>query len=378
MSKVKDELLSKELLRHAKTKGMTEIGDIRAGNHQIIKGNLQLELADVWGFCYGVLYAIEAVGETLEKYPNRNVWVLGDLIHNPYVNGQLEKLGATFINPREIDLIESEDVAIIPAFGTEKEIFKQLEDHDAITVDTTCPEVREVEEQVKEFNEVDYTAIIHGKHEHQESIATSSFADSYLIVRDPEETKAVCDFIRSGTGAEELRKQFEQASSPGFEPEQDLQKIGLANQTTMLMNESIKVFDMIQQAVEDRDGNRENVEVIDTICSATQDRQDAANRLIQASDFDVFLVVGGFTSSNTKNLARTVAQNGDAQVYHVEDSDCFTRETITHLPPGSREETKVKNDWFPAKESVRIGITAGASTPHSELEQAINKLLSFY
>ena len=377
MSKVKEELLSKELLREAKGKEMTQVGEIRAGNHQIIKGDLTLEMTDVWGFCYGVLYAIEAVGKTLEKYPDRNVWILGDLIHNPYVNNQLEKLGATFINPREVDQIGSDDVAVIPAFGTEKEIFEHLDEHAAITVDTTCPEVREVEEQVKEFNDVDHTAIIHGKYEHQESIATSSFAEQYLIVRNPEEAEKVCEFIRTGEGARELREYFQEASSSDFDPESDLQKIGLANQTTMLMNESLEVFEMIQDAVETRDGNRENVEMIDTICSATQDRQDAANRLIQASDFDIFLVVGGFTSSNTKNLARTVRKNGDTDVYHIEDVQCFDQTKITHLPHDTQDDTETEMNWLP-EGPIHMGITAGASTPHSELERAIKKLLTFY
>lgn len=377
MSQVKEQLLTKELLRKVKGNELTTYGELEVGRNTIKKDGLTVELADVWGFCYGVLYAIEAVGETLEEYPDRKVWVLGDLIHNPYVNGQLEKLGAHFIDPEEIDRIGPEDVAVIPAFGTREEIFEELDERETVTVDTTCPEVREVEEQVHDFNEMDHTAIIHGKHEHQESIATSSFAERYLIVRDVEEAEIVCDYIRNGGDSESFRETFGEASSEGFDPDEDLQQVGLANQTTMLMNESLEVFNMIEDAIEDRDGDKDNVETIDTICSATQDRQDAVNHLINGSDFDVFLVVGGFTSSNTKNLARTVQQNGATNVYHIEDAECFSDGEITHLPHDSKTEVVTDTGWRP-DQPLKIGVTAGASTPHSELEKVLKKIISLY
>lgn len=373
MSRVKEELLTKDLLRAIKRKEWTEEDGLQMGYNQVHQGDFSIELAEVWGFCYGVLYAIEKVGDVLEEHDDRKVWVLGDLIHNPHVNQRLQELGATFIGFQDLDRVDSEDVVVVPAFGTKKEIFEYLDERQIMSVDTTCPEVKEVEEKVLDFNEADHTAVVHGKYEHQESIATSSFADNYLIVRDEEEAKVVCDYIRNGGDPEEFHDRFDQATSEGFEPDEHLEQIGLANQTTMLMNESKRIFDMFEQAIEDRDGHDGNVESIDTICSATQDRQDAVQSMIRNGDYDIYLVVGGFTSSNTGNLARTVSENSDIPVYHIEDADCIDGDTITHLPQGA-DQPVTESGWWPG-ESVSMGLTAGASTPHSELEETIRRLL---
>lgn len=377
MSQVKEQLLTKDLLQRARGRELTREGEILLGKNRLEKGPLTIKLADVWGFCYGVLYAIEAVGEALEEYPDRKVWILGELIHNNHVNHELERLGATIIDPEDVqDRVGPEDVVVVPAFGTREEIFEYLDEENLHTVDTTCPEVRDVEQQVQEFNEMGLTTIIHGKHEHQESIATSSFADKYLIVRDQEEARAVCDYIREGGSREGFLDRFGHACSPDFDPDEDLEHIGLANQTTMLMNESMEIFDAIEEAVEARDGDARRVHSIDTICSATQDRQDAVQRLTGGGDFDLFLVVGGHTSSNTKNLARTVHNRGDIPAYHIEDGDSFDEGTITYLPHDASEAV-TESDWLPDGE-LTVGVTAGASTPHSDLEAILHKLLGFY
>lgn len=376
MSQVKEELLSKKLLRQAKRNEYTRVEDLVVGHNKLSRGPLTLHLADIWGFCYGVLYAIEEVGEVLENHPEKDVWILGDLIHNPHVNQELQTRGATFIDLDELERIKDGDVVVIPAFGTKKEIFDYLDERDVITVDTTCPEVEAVEHEVLAFNQENHTAVIHGKHEHQESIATSSFADRYLIIRDLEEAQYVCDYIENGGSAAEFLDRFNQACSGDFDPDRDLQQIGLANQTTMLMNESLKIFEMIEQAVENRDGDKQNVKTIDTICSATQDRQDAVQKLTRSNQFDLFLVVGGHTSSNTKNLARTVSQRASIPVYHIQDAGSFDRERITFLPLDSRTAETSRN-WLPEGE-CSVGVTAGASTPHSELESVLRKMLSFY
>lgn len=374
MSTVKNQLLEKTLLGLAKRKEYTRRDDVLLGHNTISKDGLTITLAEVWGFCYGVLYAIEAVGEVLEENPDRTVWVLGELIHNNHVNNELREMGANFIDPEEVrDRADPDDVVVVPAFGTKENIFEYLEDQPFETVDTTCPEVRDVEEEVKSFDRAGYTTIIHGKHEHQESVATSSFADPHLIVRDLEETEVVGEYIRGEGDREQFLETFEQATSPDFDPDEDLGEIGLANQTTMLMNESVQIFERIESAVRDRDGHVDNVRIIDTICSATQDRQDAVNEITGSGDFDFFLVVGGHHSSNTKNLARTAESENGVPAYHIEDAGCFDSRSITHLPYDATEPV-TEEDWLPGGD-VSLGLTAGASTPHSDLEEIVHKLL---
>lgn len=377
MSEVKNQLLEKNLLGLAKRNEYTRQGDIILGHNTISKGKLTVSLADVWGFCYGVLYAIEAVGEVLEENPDSKVWVLGELIHNNHVNDELREMGANFIKPDEVrEKAGDDDIVVVPAFGTKQEVFEYLDEQPFETVDTTCPEVRDVEEEVREFDKDGYTTIIHGKHEHQESVATSSFADPHLIVRNEEQARIVCNHIREDGDASNFQEVFGNASSDSFNPDHDLEKIGLANQTTMLMNESIRIFEMIESAIIDRDGHPENVRIIDTICSATQDRQDAINDLTGNEKFDLFIVVGGYHSSNTKNLARTAESENGVPAYHIEDAESFDQNKITHLPFDSSQPITEQN-WLPNGE-VQIGLTAGASTPHSDLEEILRKILDCY
>jgi 4-hydroxy-3-methylbut-2-enyl diphosphate reductase len=376
MNTVKKSLLSKDLLKLAKRSEFITKDGITAGNNLIKKGQITLKLADIWGFCYGVLYAIEEVGRILEENPNKTVWVLGDLIHNPHVNLELQRLGAQFIDLDEIQRVREDDIVVVPAFGTKKSILEKLNSNKLQIINTTCPEVRTVEEKVQEFNRAGYTAIIHGKYEHQESIATSSYADKYLIVRNEEEARYVCDYILHGGDRDEFLSRFQNSCSENFDPDRDLKKIGLANQTTMLMNESLKIFKMFKETIQERDGSEENVRSIRTICSATQDRQDAIKQMLVENGFDFFIVIGGHNSSNTQNLARSVQENSSIPVFHIEDAGSFDENEITYLPP-EKKEIETKKGWLlPGK--LTVGITAGASTPHSQLEKTIQKLLSFY
>lgn len=373
---MKADLLKKDILKKAIRREWIDEDGLGTGFHKIQKGNLTLRLANVWGFCYGVLYAIEAVSETLDKFAGRKVYVLGDLIHNPHVNGELQKRGAIFIDPDEIEHVEPDAVVVVPAFGTRKDIFQKIRAKQRVTIDTTCPEVKTVEEEVSRFNADGFTAVIHGKFEHQESIATSSFAKHYLIIRDKAEAEIVCRFIRGRESREAILATFARASSKGFDPDIHLKRIGMANQTTMLMNDSMQIFEMFREAVRDRDGHTENFSAMKTICSATQDRQDAVSTLAKSEPIDLFIDVGGHSSSNTRNLAITAWQNSGVPVYHIERADSFTRDSITYLPIDQAAPAK-KTGWIPAG-AVTIGLTAGASTPHSELELVIQKLLSFY
>ncbi len=376
MNTVKEEFLKKDLLKLAKGRKEVEKGDMVLGHNKIQKNRLTVKLAPIWGFCYGVLYAIEEVGEALEENSEKNIWVLGELIHNPRVNRELQNGGARFINFNEIDRIEDNDVVVIPAFGTRKNVLDHLKDRPLTLIDTTCPEVRTVEEQVKKFNQDNYTAIIHGKFSHQESIATSSYAEKYLIVRNLKEAEYVCNYMLEEGDREQFMEKFNRASSSDFDPDRNLEKIGVANQTTMLMNESLEIFNKFEETVRKRDGNTENFRSIKTICSATQDRQDAVKKLLEDNNFNLFIIVGGHNSSNTQNLARTVADNSSTEVYHIENADCFSKDTIEFLPTDNNE-IQEKNNWLPPGE-ISVGLTAGASTPHSQLESVLKKLLGFY
>ncbi len=376
MNSVKEQFLKKELLGLAKRSKITRRNDMELGSNKIIKDNLTIQLADIWGFCYGVLYALEEVGRVLEENPQKKIWVLGDLIHNPRVNEKLKQLGAEFIGFTDIAQIQKGDLVIIPAFGTKKKVLKKLKNLDIELINTTCPEVQKVEKKVRKFNQQDYTVIIHGKYEHQESIATSSYANKYLIVRNLSEAKYICNYLSGGKEKDKFLEKFSNATPEHFDPEQDLKKIGLANQTTMLMNDSLQIFNLFQETIEARDGNLKNIETIETICSATQDRQDAMKALIKEDNFDFFLVVGGHISSNTQNLARTVNNSSNIPVYHVEEATDFSQDKIRYLPAGKKETTE-KENWLPAGK-INVGITAGASTPHSQLEEVIHKLLDIY
>ncbi|OGH55800.1 MAG: 4-hydroxy-3-methylbut-2-enyl diphosphate reductase [Candidatus Lindowbacteria bacterium RIFCSPLOWO2_12_FULL_62_27] len=373
---MKQELLRKDILKKATRRDWTEENGVRMGFHLIEKNGLTMRLAGVWGFCYGVLYAIEAVYDTLQKYSDKKIYVLGDLIHNPHVNTELQKRGAVFLDPDEIDRIEPDAVVVVPAFGTRKDIFQKIRDRHFVSVDTTCPEVRTVEEEVTEFSRSGFTAVIHGKVEHQESIATSSFADHYLIIRDTVEAAQVCRFLRGQESRESILHTFARAHSPGFDPDLHLRRIGMANQTTMLMNESLEIFEMFREAISARDGDTRNFHAMKTICSATQDRQDAVGRLARQERMDLFIDVGGHASSNTRNLAITAHKTCGVPVYHIERADCFDRNAITYLPTDQPRPVTQRN-WLPAP-PVSVGLTAGASTPHSELEEVIQKLLSFF
>jgi 4-hydroxy-3-methylbut-2-enyl diphosphate reductase len=375
---MKAELLKKDILKKTIRREWAEENGVRMGFHTIRKGDLTIRLARMWGFCYGVLYAIDDVSAALDRNPGRRVYILGDLIHNPHVNAELERRGAVFIDPREdLDRLEPDAIVVVPAFGAPRDVLDRIGRSRLLSVNTTCPEVKTVEEEVSQFGAEGFTAVIHGKSEHQETIATSSFAERHLVIRDKQEAEAACRFIRGEATRDEFLDRFRHAVSPGFDPGRDLRRIGMANQTTMLMNESLEIFGMFREAVRARDGHEGNFRAIRTICSATQDRQDAIAELAKSEPVTLFLDVGGHRSSNTRNLAITARQNSPgAAVYHIERADDFTPERIRYLPTDGRQAV-TQEGWLPPGK-VTVGITAGASTPHSELEEVIQKLLSFY
>jgi 4-hydroxy-3-methylbut-2-enyl diphosphate reductase len=348
-------------------------------------GEVGVRLAREFGFCYGVDRAVEYAYEARERFPDRRIFLSGEIIHNPEVNGRIEALGIRILpdhrTPEERYLaVEAADVVILPAFGVPVGELQHLRSKGCVLVDTTCGSVLNVWKNVHRYARDGFTSIIHGKHYHEETKATASQAlthpgGHYLCVKDRPEAEVVCEFIRGGVPVADLRRRFGQAASPGFDPERDLQRIGLANQTTMLMTESLEIQEMLRRAVRDRWGEADlprRFRAFDTICSATQDRQDAVVKMLDGGGLDVMVVIGGYNSSNTQALARICAPR--LPTYHISGADRIQGTAIRHRPVGTHEETATEN-WLPAG-PVTVGLTAGASTPNNVVGEVVERILA--
>jgi 4-hydroxy-3-methylbut-2-enyl diphosphate reductase len=370
--------------------GSDLIAGIKATDYCFTSGRLTVRLAREFGFCYGVDRAVDYAYQARKRFPDRQVYLTGEIIHNPHVNDQLRAQGIRFLtDPAEsIGAVTSEDVVILPAFGTTVELLQELSGRGCTMVDTTCGSVLNVWKNVVRYSQDGYTAIIHGKVKHEETRATASQALKYplgrfLVVLDQEEAQVVCDFIRRGGDPGAFLARFGEAVSPGFDPNRDLERIGCANQTTMLMSESLEIGEMLRAAMADRYGQDQlatHFRAFDTICSATQERQDAVIALLNERVLDLMLVVGGYNSSNTCNLARICAER--VPTYHIADPDCLvSADAVRHRPVGapsttvSREQTT--QGWLPHSGSLAVGLTAGASTPNNIVGQVIEKLGQF-
>ena len=360
------------------------IEKIKASDSQYIHGNITIKLAKEYGFCYGVDRSIDYAYQTVQKFPDKKIYLTGEIIHNPYVNKRLIDMGVMFLSGQynkgeSITDVRKEDIVILPAFGVSISTLNELKEIGCILVDTTCGSVLNVWKHVKRFSNENYTALIHGKYYHEETIATASQTDlsndgKYIIVRNFEETDQVCKYIKGEGVKTEFLDYFKNAISAGFDPDKDLIKIGVANQTTMLANESLKIAQMVKEALVNRYGNDsldDHFRSFDTICSATQERQDAIIELLK-SGVDLTLVIGGYNSSNTNNLTNIAIRYGPA--FHIEDvTSLLDHKQIKHKIPDSQDITTT-TEWLPEGE-LTIGITAGASTPDSKIEEVINRLL---
>jgi 4-hydroxy-3-methylbut-2-enyl diphosphate reductase len=360
------------------------INRIKTDGYVYRSGRLTLRLAREFGFCYGVDRAVDYAYQTRKRFPDRPVYLTGEIIHNPHVNEQLRGMGIGFLtdDPARLDALGGNDVVILPAFGVTMDMLRRLDRQGCTLIDTTCGSVLNVWKNVRRYAENGYTSVIHGKVWHEETQATASQAlehgGRYFVVYDEAEAQLACDFIRHGGDPAAFLTRFAQAVSPGFEPERDLRRVGLANQTTMLMSESLRVADMFKAAMADRWGVAaltEHYQAFDTICSATQDRQDAVIALLEEERPDLMLVIGGYNSSNTCNLARICARY--CSTYHIADPDCLlSANEIRHRPVGSKAET-ITRDWLPADGPVSIGLTSGASTPDNLMGTAIARLTTY-
>lgn len=367
---------------------------VRAHGFELRCGDITFRLAKEFGFCYGVDRAIDLAYETREHFPHKTIYITNEIIHNPFVNRRLVELGVRFLDGSHgagksstatwsLEDVTSEDVVIIPAFGVGAQDLEILKSKSCVLVDTTCGSVMNVWRRVLSYAKDHVTSVIHGKYDHEETRATCSRAlefegGHYLVVRDKPEAALVCDYVArrpTSLSREGFLERFRNAISPGFDPEKHLGQIGVANQTTMLSSESLEIAAMLREAIQSRYGSDEagtRFRNFDTICSATQDRQDAVLGLGKSGKMDLLLVIGGYNSSNTTHLAELGLEFCPS--FHIaEPSDIRSRNEIQHKPPAQKLPI-IERDWLPSG-PITVGITSGASTPNRIVGEAIERLL---
>jgi len=357
---------------------------IKASGYRHTAGRLTVHLAREFGFCYGVDRAVDYAYQARHKFPDQTVYLTGEIIHNPHVNDKLRSLGIRFLSDPGEDPshLGPGDVVILPAFGVTVRSLEQLQRQGCTLVDTTCGSVLNVWKNVRRYAQDGFTSVIHGKVHHEETQATASQAlqypdGRYLVVLNRSETEEVCDYIRGRGDREAFLARFVDAASPGFDPDRDLARIGLANQTTMLASESLELAGMLRQAMADRHGESElpgRFRAFETICSATQDRQDAIIELLDRERLELMVVIGGYNSSNTCNLARIGAAR--LPTYHVAGVEALLSPgEIRHRQTNGQEI--VSAGWLPPDGPLRVGLTAGASTPDNIVGSVIERLSAF-
>jgi 4-hydroxy-3-methylbut-2-enyl diphosphate reductase len=362
------------------------VEDFKAGGYLRRCGRVTLHLAREFGFCYGVDRAVDYAYQTRRKFPDKRVYLTGEIIHNPHVNDRLRAQGIRLLTDPGEDprALGSDDVVILPAFGVSIEELARLEAQGCTLVDTTCGSVLNVWKNVRRYAQDGFTSIIHGKVTHEETRATASQATQYpgahfLVVLDKTEAQIACDRIRGVGEGGAFMARFAGSVSPGFDPDLHLARIGCANQTTMLMSESLDIGEMFRQAMLDRYGPGEvsaRFRAFDTICSATQERQDAVVTLLDEHQLDVMVVIGGYNSSNTCNLAKICADR--LPTFHIATPECIGDDGgIRHRPIGAPSTADVGEvvtaGWLP-RGQVRLGLTAGASTPNNIVGEVVERL----
>ena len=357
---------------------------LRAQGGVLQAGNTTIRLAKEFGFCYGVERAIDLAYAAGKVFAGSRIFLLGEIIHNPDVNAQIEALGIRYLaaHPADADLanLTADDVVIVPAFGAEAGVVDAVKAHGCRIVDTTCGDVMSVWKRVRQNATERVTSIIHGKAAHEETRATASRAlgqdgcGHFLIVLNMEEAGRIADFMIQGGDPSAFLASFTAATSPGFNPVEHLQRIGVANQTTMLRSETESIQALLREAVAKRDaGSTANFRYFDTICGATQDRQDSLFQLLDES-IDMLLVVGGYNSSNTTHLVEIGSQR--LPTWFIRNADCITSHSeIRHYDIHSKREI-TSTGWLPARTHLTVGITAGASCPNNLIEETISRILA--
>lgn len=353
------------------------IQEIRNNNYQITRGDVTIRLAEAFGFCWGVERAVAMAYETRQHFPQEQIWITNEIIHNPSVNQRLREMEVKFIpvtaGKKDFGAIASGDVVILPAFGASVTEMQILNDKNCTIVDTTCPWVSKVWNSVEKHKKKAHTSIIHGKYKHEETVATSSFAGTYLVVLNLEEAEYVANYILNGGDGEEFLAKFKNAHSQGFDPDRDLEKLGVANQTTMLKSETEAIAKLFERTIIKKYGPTKVNDYFmsfNTICDATQERQDAMLDLV-AEELSLMIVIGGFNSSNTTHL-QEIAIERNIPSYHIDSVDRIKDgNLLAHKPLGKDIETT--SNWLP-EGKITVGVTSGASTPDKIVANVIEKI----
>ena len=356
---------------------------IRQGSHTVRGGDLTIRLAKEFGFCYGVERAVDYAYETRKRFPDRRIFLTNELIHNPRVNYRLRDMGIRFLHgsgegDKQVDELTPEDVVIIAAFGTPVKDMGRLQEKGCVLVDATCGSVIQVWKRVEQYAREGFTAVVHGNNRHEETRATVSRATQYpngeyVVVWDKAEAAVVCRAIAEGCDAPAFMRQFAEKTSEGFDPSRDLVRVGVANQTTMLSSESLEIAEMLRAAMAQRYGAAalgEHFRSFDTICSATQDRQDAILELVR-SGLDLVIIIGGYNSSNTNHLCEIASKFTAA--YHIDDAASIISGTEIQHKPANSHQPIITRDWLPLR-PLTVGVTAGASTPNRVIGDAIERV----
>lgn len=355
------------------------VQELRDNQYKLQRGEVTIRLAEAFGFCWGVERAVAMSYETRTHFPSQRIWITNEVIHNPTVNQHLRDKQVEFIpvdkGVKDFSVVQASDVVILPAFGASVQEMQILNDKGCTIVDTTCPWVSKVWNTVEKHKKVDFTSIIHGKYNHEETIATSSFANKYLIVLNLKEAEYVCDYILNGGDREEFLAKFRKACSAGFDPDVDLQRVGIANQTTMLKGETEAIGKLFEHTMLKKFGPTElnqHFLSFNTICDATQERQDAMLSLVEEK-LDLMIVIGGFNSSNTTHLQEIAIERGIPS-FHIDSPDRIgPGNRVEHKPLG--QDLEVADPWLPGGK-ITIGITSGASTPDKIVEEVIEHIFA--
>ncbi|PZU99237.1 MAG: 4-hydroxy-3-methylbut-2-enyl diphosphate reductase [Pseudanabaena sp.] len=356
------------------------IQTIRDHNYVYSEGDVTIYLAKSFGFCWGVERAVAMAYETRTQFPKERIWITNEIIHNPSVNAKLKEMEVQFIpvdssGTKDFSGVAQGDVVILPAFGASVQETQLLDSLGSKIVDTTCPWVSKVWNRVEKHKKADFTSIVHGKYNHEETIATSSYAKRYLVVLNIQEAEYVANYILNGGSRQEFLGKFSKATSPDFDPDLDLERIGVANQTTMLKGETEAIGKLFEKTMMQKYGV-ENLNqhflAFNTICDATQERQDAMFEIVE-EELDLMIVIGGYNSSNTTHL-QEIAIERNLSSYHIDDVHrILSAEVIEHKPLG--KAITQSSNWLPSGK-IKVGVTSGASTPDRVVEDVINRIFA--